>query len=190
MCKLKNIHKILILILVSCKKQTKKEIELLKSDFNFKKDYADFKHKMTELDTLKIWVNHSVCTYEGYERIEITKKSDSIKIRTEYKEETFEQNPEWKVIYEKLISANDTIWDFGKFMKRNNKRLTSDIKEYGMIQIKSGNDEIQFFTNGLLDLNRFTSDYFETMRKLHHENKQNIYGVYESDIKETALGTK
>lgn len=74
------------LILVSCKKETESKTEFPKSDFNLKTDLTDFKRKMTELDTIKIFFDHSVCTYEGYERIEITKKSDSIKVRTEFKE--------------------------------------------------------------------------------------------------------
>ena len=68
---LKNLLKILILtlILVSCKKGTEQ-----KTEFNLKTDITDFKKKMTESDTIKIWFNHSVCTYREAERIEITKK--------------------------------------------------------------------------------------------------------------------
>jgi hypothetical protein len=39
-------------------------------------DLTDFKKKMTDLDTIKIWFDHSICTYQGAERIEITKKSN------------------------------------------------------------------------------------------------------------------
>jgi hypothetical protein len=195
---LKNILKILILtiILVSCKKETGKKTELEKPEFNLKTDLTDFKKKMTESDTLKIWFNHSVCTYQGTERIEITKKSELIKIRTEYKEDTFEENPEWKVIYEKRISITDTIWKIEEFFKRNIERQKSEEKEYGTLQISLNNkNRIHYFTNGLSDLNRFMKDYFETMKMLHPENTDNIYGVEieninEGKIKETELETE
>ena len=89
------------MILFSCKKETEKKSESVISDFKLKIDLTDFKNKMTELDTIKIWFDHSVCTYQGAERIEITKESDSIKIRTEFREDTFNENPEWKTLYEK-----------------------------------------------------------------------------------------
>ncbi|GAA0744617.1 hypothetical protein GCM10009431_18930 [Gaetbulibacter jejuensis] len=149
------------------------------SDFNLKTDLTDFKKKMTELDTIKVFFDHSVCTYEGFERIEITKKSDSIKVRTEFKELTFNenQNPNWNLVYEKKISETDTIWQFEKFIERNSNRKTSDEKERGILIVANKKDTIQFFTNGLVDLNRFLEDYYLTMRKIYPENKNGIYGI-------------
>jgi hypothetical protein len=184
---------ILTLILASCKKETEQKAELGKSEFNLKTDLTDFKNKMTELDTLKIWFNHSVCTYQGGERIEITKESDSIKIHTEFKEDTFEENPEWKVVYEKKIPITDTIWKIEEFFKRNIERQKSEEKEYGTLQISLNNkNRVHYFTNGLNDLNRFMKDYFETMKMLHPENIDNIYGaeienINKGKIKETEL---
>ena len=73
---------LLTLILVSCKIRTENKTEIVKSEFHLKTDLYDFKNKMTELDTIKLYINHSVCMYQGEERIEITKKSDSIKIQS------------------------------------------------------------------------------------------------------------
>jgi hypothetical protein len=183
---------ILTLILVSCKKETEKKMESAKSEFNLNADITDFKKKITKLDTLKIWFNHSVCTYQGAERIEITKESDLIKIRTEFKEDTFEENPEWKVVYEKRIPITDTIWKIEEFFKRNIERQKSEEKEYGTLQVSHNGIKIHYFTKGLVALNRFMADYFETMKKLHPENKNNIYGVEieninDGEIKETEL---
>ncbi len=189
----------ILVVLVGCKNQTENITEQPKSNFNLEKDFAEFQTKMTELDTLNVWISHSVCTYQGNEKLEITKKNGNINIKAEYREETFEKNPEWKVIYEKTISENDTIWNFGKFLKRNEKRLKSDTKEYGMLQIKHKGNKIRFFTHGLVDLNRFMAEYFEIMIKIHPENKENIYGyelieMIEGDgdviIKETELEIK
>lgn len=191
---LKNLLKILILtlILASCKKGTENKTELHESDFNLKTDLTDFKNKMTELDTIKIWFNHSVCTYQGAERIEITKESDLINIRTEYKEDTFDQNPEWKIVYEKQIPITDTIWKMEEFFKRNIQRQKSEEKEYGTLQVSHNGIKIHYFTKGLVDLNRFMAGYFETMKMLYPENKNNIYGVEieninDGEIKETEL---
>lgn len=167
---------------MSCKKETEKKTEFPKSEFNLKTDLTDFKNKMTELDTIKFWFNHSVCTYQGYERIEITKKSDLIKIRTEYKEDTFDQNPEWKIVYEKLIPISDTIWEIEEFFKRNIQRQKSEEKEYGTLQVSHNGIKLHYLTNGLADLNRFMADYFEAMKKLHPENKGNIYGVETKEV--------
>ena len=107
----------------------------------------------------------------------ITKESDLIKIRTEFKEDTFEENPEWKVVYEKRIPITDTIWKIEEFFKRNIERQKSEEKEYGTLQVSHNGIKVHYFTKGLVDLNRFMADYFETMKMLHPENKNNIYGV-------------
>jgi len=180
----------LSIILVSCKIEQK--TEFAKSDFNIKTELTDFKNKMTELDTIKIWFDHSVCTYQGVERIEITKKSDSIKIRTEFKEETFNEIPEWKLVYEKKISKADSLWKIEEFFKRNVEKQKSEEKDYGTLQVSHNGIKVQYFTNGLVDLNRFMADYFKTMKSLHPENIDNIYGVeieeiINEEIKETEL---
>ena len=187
---MKNLLKILILTLIfaSCKKET----ELKKSEFNLKTDLTDFKNKMTESDTIKIWFNHSVCTYQGYERIEITKKSNLINIRTEFKEDIFDQNPEWKIVYEKELSVNDTIWKIEDFFKRNVQRQKSEENGYGTLQVSHNGIKVHYFTKELVDLNMFMADYFETMKEIHPENKNNIYGVEienlkDQEIKETEL---
>ena len=176
---MKNVLKILFLtlILASCKKGTEKKVEFPKSEFNLKTDLTYFKKKMSEFDTIKVWFDHSVCTYQGVERIEITKKSNLIKIRTEYKDKTFDNNSEWKLVYEKEISQTDTVWKIEKFFKRNITRQKSENKNYATLQVSHNKEKIHYFTDGLVDLNRFMKDYFETMKILHPENIDAIYGV-------------
>ena len=138
----------LIMILVSCKNETEQKSVVAKTDFNIKTDLTDFKNKMNELDTIKIWFDHSVCTYQGVERIEITKKSDSIKIRTE-------------LVYEKKIPKTDSIWKIEEFFKRNIEKQKSEEKDYGTLQIAHNGIKVHYFTNGLVDLNRFMADYLK-----------------------------
>ena len=166
-----------ITFFVSCQQKQKTEIEKPKSEFDLISDMTNFRQKMTELDTLTILFDHSVCTYQGYERIEITKTSDSINIVSNFKELTFDENPKWKEIYDRKISEKDTIWDFEQFLKRNEKRKNSDQNERGILVLTNKKDTIRYSTDGLVDLNRFLADYYETMREIYPENKNGIYGV-------------
>ena len=147
------------------------------SEFDLISDLTNFRQKMTELDTLTISFDHSVCTYQGYERIEITKQSDSISIVSNFKELTFEENPKWERIYDMKISENDTIWKFEQFLERNEKRKNADQNKRGILMLTDKKDTIRYSTDGLVDLNQFLADYYETMKKIYPENKNGIYGV-------------
>ena len=168
---------ILLLIFISCNKSQKQVSERNISKFDLKSDYHDLKSKMEETDTLEIWFDHSVCTYQGYEKLQITKFSDSIKIISRFKELSYSDNPEWIEVYERNIPISDTTWKIEKFLKRNENRIKKDSTEYPQLQLKYKDQKIDFFTEGLVDLNRFLEDYYLTMRKLFPENKNNIYGA-------------
>lgn len=143
---------------------------------NTQTDFVDFKTRMTEMDTINVFVDHSVCTYQGYERLLITKISDSIKVRSEYKDYD-RQNADWELVFEKMLPENDTTWDFGNFLKQNADRLNSDVEEHAKLEIKNGGQQMRFVTEGLVDLNRFKADYDTTMRKLYEPTEKYIYGV-------------
>ena len=162
---------------MSCQEKQKAEKEKPVSEFDLIADLGNFQQKMTELDTLTIAFDHSVCTYQGYERIQITKQSDSINIVSSFKELTFEENPNWEKIYDKKISENDTIWKFEQFLKRNEKRKNTDQNKRGILLLTDKKDTIRYSTDGLVDLNRFLADYYETMKKIYPEHKNGIYGV-------------
>ena len=185
--KFKNLFKIVMItiILVSCKKESKEKTKLVQSDFNLKTDITSFKKRMTELDTIKIWIDHSACVYEGVERVEITKSKDSLNILTEYKEITFNDKPEWKTVYERKINVNDTIWEIETFFKRNSNRLRSDEKKLGRLQVSHNNIKLHYIISGLNEWHKFLADYSETMIKLYPENKNNIYGMENSEIENT-----
>lgn len=94
-----NPKKLKILILSSvfiwgCKQKS----ELKKSDFRVAKDYTDFALKMENDDTLHIKVNLSMCLWEEFDQIEITKSNDSIYLQ----------------LKEKFVKEYDTIIRFSK----------------------------------------------------------------------------
>jgi hypothetical protein len=171
---LKNALKILILTLVfvSCKKETK--AELTESDFYLKKDYAELTNKMNEVDTIKVWMNLSQCTFQGIEKLTITRKNDSIKIQPEYAE-SMVVGTEFKKSHPIIISTSDEKWKFNEFLKRNEYRLISDSLKYGQLQIKLNNEKLNFFTNGLGDSGKFLIDYCNTMKNIMPESEYHIY---------------
>lgn len=139
---------------------------MVKSDFNLKKDYLDFKQKMTELDTLKIWIDYSACLFFGYERIIITKKLDSVKIKGGFKNETFTKVSKWKKTYDTIIPQNDTIWNFGQFIEKNKDRIKPKNKKHSRIRISHKTDTIYLFNNGLSDLHNLLNEYDMTAEKI------------------------
>ncbi|PKH52001.1 hypothetical protein CXF68_15460 [Tenacibaculum sp. Bg11-29] len=184
----------MVLILVSCKKETKKKIELVKSEFILKSDYCDFKHKMTEIDTLNIFIEHSVCTSSAQERIVVTKKNDSLTIKSEYYSATYQGIPNWELVYNKTISKNDTVWDFESFLVRNEKRMSSEKRKKGRIQIRYKKEIIHLFTEGVIDVFNFMDDYVKTANRICPDYLNRIYLTAEVDkiinenrIKETTL---
>jgi len=176
---LKNVLSIFVLtlVLVSCKKEPKVKTELVTSKFDLKTDIFHFKKKIKESDTIKMWFNHSVCTYKGYERIEITKKTDSIHIKAQYKGDTFGKESKWKTIFQKQISTSDTVWKIEEFLKKHRQRQKSEEKKYGTLQISHNENKIHFFTNGLLDLQKFIVDYNLTMKTLYPKDVEMYYSV-------------
>ncbi|MGS2764422.1 hypothetical protein [Sinomicrobium sp. M5D2P9] len=74
--------------------------ELKKSDFRVVKNYTDFAHKMENNDTLNIEVNLSMCLWEEFDQIEITKSNDSIYLQ----------------LKEKFVMEDDTIIRFPKVL--------------------------------------------------------------------------
>ena len=82
------------LLILGCKKKT----EPKKSDFRIALNYSEFNTKVENNDTLNIGVNLSMCMWEEYDRLQITKASDSVFIQ----------------LKEKFIVMDDTSFHFNK----------------------------------------------------------------------------
>ncbi len=82
-------------------------------------------------------------------------------------------------MYVKSIHINDTNWKFEDFIKRNLNRVKKNESENDRIvlQIINKDDKIEFYTNGLVDYNRFLKDYINTMRELLPNEKYFIHDV-------------
>lgn len=171
-----------IILIISCQEKPKAEINKPSSDFDLKTDINDFKFKMTELDTILVSFDHSLCEYQAHEKLEITKHKDSIQISMEYKEFD-KKNPKWELIYSIKIPLNDTIWDFSEFVIRNDTLKDSVYKHFPRMRISKGLQQISYSTKGLTESINFDSDYNTTMGNLYNP-KGFIYGFTEEEIKD------
>ncbi len=171
----------LVLFFGACQESPQPEVEaepeIQASAFDLKTDMVDFKNQMTELDTLNISFNHSMCMYNAYERLQITKASDSICIKSMFKDTTLGNDADWEKIYEKNVHASDTVWKFSEFVDRNKMREIPSENSRPVLIISAKKDTLRFYAEGLGEVSRFVIDYSTTMRALYPENTNNIYGV-------------
>ena len=166
-----------LILIFSCKQQDNRKKITKLSDFNLSTDYIEYKTRMSENDTINVFVNHSICTYQGYERIKIINKRDSLKIIDEYLEKTYDKHPEWKSAFIKTISKNDTIWNFEHFLKINERRTISDDKKHGRIQVSYKHDTIHYYSYGLIDALKFMEEYNRLMVKLYPLYLKDSFGL-------------
>ena len=171
---MKNLIKIItiLFILVGCKNQNQNVTEQPKSNFDITKDYSEFKTKMTEQDTIKVWTAITACTYQVVEKLTITKKGQQITITPEIKEGLFADKK-----FEKqksiTISENDTIWKFGKFMKKYSNRITTEKDSIGKFYIKCNSRKFHFTTKRWD--NEFLLDYCTVMKSIYPKSKYHFY---------------
>lgn len=163
---------ILIIILASCKNEAK--TEPLVSNFNLKKDFLQLTHKMTALDTVKVWMDLSLCTSMGTEVLTLTRKNDSILIEQKYKE-GLNVGLEYKHEKSISISIHDTLWKFNEFLKRNENKITTDTSKYGRLQISHNKSRIHFVTEKLGESGTFITDYSKIMSILNIDNPLYIH---------------
>ena len=181
---------ILLLVLItifSCKRQNDVRKIVKKSEFNLLTDYYNFNTKMTELDTLKVYMNIGSCMHNSAEKLTITKLNDSLLITPEFKENAFSND---NFIKQKTITIhqNDTTWNLGQFIR---KYKTENIKgKEPIFVIKSDTTMIKFYTNGIISRDNIVADYCIVMRKLIPNSEYHIYGKLIEEIYETPEKTE
>ena len=68
------------ILILGCAEKIEKKDKLKSSDFKVAKDYSQFAEKMENGDTLNIGVQLSMCMWEEYDQLQVTKSYDSIYI--------------------------------------------------------------------------------------------------------------
>lgn len=175
---------VLIIIIVGCQNPARKSENLTTSNFNLLDDYTNFQKSMTESDTIIVWMNMSVCLYQGMEKFDITKNEDSLSILLFFKESVFSDKEymEQKTI---KIAVNDTSWNFTKFLIENKYRMKPNEKNSHTFAMYSDTTKLYFYTYEHADLNRFIIDYSKAMRRLDPESS--IYEWADYDDIETEI---
>jgi hypothetical protein len=163
---------ILIVVLASCESKTK--TKPLVSSFNLKKDFTQLTHKITELDTIVVWMDMSLCMSQGIEVLTITRKKDSLTIQPKHKESLIIDAP-YKRGKTIRISIHDTLWKFNQFLKRNENKITTNTSKYGRLQIYHKTSRLNFITERLSESGRFIADYCNTMSAFTTNNPLCIY---------------
>jgi len=160
---------ILNIIIVGCKNPTRNNDNLAKTNFNLLNDYSNFQKRMSESDTILIWMNMSVCLRQGMEKFIITKEKDSLNILLYFKESAFSDKEyvEQKSI---KISENDTTWNFGNFLTKNKYRIKPNERSTPNFSMSLDTAKFYFYTDGLADFNNFIVDYSVAMRRLDPKN--------------------
>ncbi|MEE9432147.1 MAG: hypothetical protein V3V16_13945 [Melioribacteraceae bacterium] len=98
---------ILILVFVSLIFGCEQKIELKKSKFKVAQDYSEFTTKMENNDTLNIGVVLSMCVWNEYDQLQITKSNDSVFLQLKEKRVMDDEPVHFrKVVYE---LNNDTL---------------------------------------------------------------------------------
>lgn len=164
----------ILIFLISCKNQNESVAKQVNSNFNLENDYAEFQTKMSELDTISVWVAIPSCFPPlEVELLTITKKDKLITILTKYNNDILktkdfiEQN-------QITISKNDTVWRFGEFLKNNNFRTKIESEKQGVIQLKHKSQIIHFYILNKSEHNRFIKEYSETMQRINPEARSYV----------------
>ncbi|WP_422090666.1 hypothetical protein [Tenacibaculum ovolyticum] len=139
-----------------------------------KRDFKDFKTKMTELDTLKVGMFIGACTYHTSEKLVISKKKDSLLIQPYFKRMAFSND---KYIKQKtiLIHEKDSVWKFGEFLSLYcGKDREED--DSVIFSIKSDTSSLKFYTKGVYQRDVIVRDYCKVMKQLIPNSKYHVFG--------------
>ncbi|MEZ4804473.1 MAG: hypothetical protein R2852_03020 [Bacteroidia bacterium] len=164
-----------VLMLFSCNDKSKSQSSSQESTFNLNSDLYRFKQQMTDIDTLRVWFNHSACTSRSYEFLEVTKQQDSIQIVSWFEGMSEYEDSKRRKLYEKRISEKDTLWDFALFLRQNVKRQNMENKGQGLLQVIHKSDTLKYFSSGIIDRLHFQADYMSTMLALYPEYVGDVY---------------
>jgi hypothetical protein len=115
--------------------------------FNLVRDIGNFSELMTELDTIVVKGDYSICGGEYFETDIITKKNDSVYIQV-----LIDDDIKGKMNYEKRLYQSDTLnfeTIYSKLQKRNilNHRATLRFEI-----VHNRKDTLKLFSYGLMDI--------------------------------------
>jgi len=165
----------ILLIMISCQTKMPEKNQIIKSEFDLKIDYMDFKTKMTEIDTLEIIMGVGSCMHQSEEKLLITKRKDSIKIESSINENIFKKG-NLKKFKEIVIQEKDSTWKMGEFIEYYKKKSNDTLNKYPIFVIKKDTSRIEIYTRGISNRDNIVADYCNVMRKIFPESEFHFYG--------------
>jgi hypothetical protein len=157
----------LLAFMIFCSCGERKRNINYKSDFELKSDLLIFTTKMTQNDTIKIFVNASGCLSECYLEHIITKKNDSIFIQTEIEFVRIDKGVKSlpKTLVENI--PGDSL-NFESFFTYLNKKKESSYSTGSLIlSVIVKNDKINFYSSDFVDRLQSLSYYEMIMRRIY-----------------------
>lgn len=157
-------YSFLILLIISCQENNSKNG---RSDFKLKKDYAELTSKMTNLDTVKISIDLSICGWDRQETIQLTKSEDSLEVHLIIKD--LELGDSYQDV---KLNQKYSNWNIESFLIQNQNRIETHNTESNPRMIVSSNtDSLKLYTNGLVDANQFIANYYKLMYHIDPKNE-------------------
>jgi len=151
-------------LIISCKENNPKSG---KSDFDLKNDYRELTSKMTNLDTVQISTDLSICGWDRQESIQLTKSNDSLEVHLTIKDVEFGNSNQIVKLSQKYSN-----WNIGSFLIENQNRIEIQNTESNPRMIVSSKaDSLKLYTNGLVDGNQFIGNYYKLMYHIDPENE-------------------
>jgi len=95
------------ILILGCAEKIEKKDKLKLSDFKVAKDYSQFADKMENGDTLNIGVQLSMCMWEEYDQLQVTKLNDSTYLQLIEKRVMDDEPMHFSKVYYKL--KNDSL---------------------------------------------------------------------------------
>lgn len=165
------IPSILLVILFGCGTESEKEVtEAIEvSNFNLESDYLNFKEKMEDGDTLRVFADLSICTSWHVEENLFVKHNGKVYLQSENEGE-FVDSLEMslpQVEYAKCISDTLAFEAFFKYL--GEERKFGDEEHHGQITISYKGDTIRYRSHDLIDAMRTVDYYIQIKRCLFPE---------------------
>ena len=157
-------YSFLILLIISCQENNPKSG---KSDFDLLNDYAKLTSKMTNLDTVKISTDLSICGWDRQETIQMTKSNDSLQVQLTINDVEFGNSNQ--IV---KLSPKNSNWNIDSFLIENQNRIgTQNNESFPRMIVFSNSDSLILYTNGLVDGNQFIGNYYKLMYHIDPKNE-------------------
>jgi hypothetical protein len=182
MYKLPFIYTVMTFVSLSsaCQEKSAPQKEVKKSNFKVLENYTEFASKMENGDTMNIDVNLSICLWDEYDKLCITKSHDSLYIQVKEKR-MMDEAPFYfeKVPYKLKNDSMDLQKMFLDFDTTNPERMTGS---FFCISNPKEKDTIKLKPINMIDRMLRTERYKSILIKIYPDKYKDVYDVIPTRI--------